>query len=33
MPGTKIARIAMLVVAAVVILGMILAMVASPAVY
>jgi hypothetical protein len=33
MPGTKIARIAMLVVAAVVILGMILAMVASPAAY
>ena len=33
MPGAKIARIAMIVVAAVVILGMILAMVASPVVY
>jgi len=33
MPGTKIARIAMIVVAAVVILGMILAMVGSPVVY
>jgi hypothetical protein len=33
MPGTKVAKIAMIVVAAVVILGMILALVASPVVY
>ena len=33
MPGTKVANIAMIVVAAVVILGMILALVASPVVY
>jgi hypothetical protein len=33
MPGTKLARIAMIAVAAVVILGLMLSMLASPTVY
>jgi hypothetical protein len=33
MPGTRIARIAMIVVAVVVVLGLVLAMVSAPVVY